>query len=104
MAASIAAIAILGAAEPGAQTVRPVPRPATPASRAPTPERQLANDLGALTASDGVRRGLWGVIVYSLDRRQHLFDLLLDILFRNRHDASNDFKDTFLIGRLEGAK
>src|SRR5688500_17510559 len=75
MAASVAAIAILAAPEPGAQTVRPVPRPATPASPRPTPERQLANDLRALTISDGVRRGLWGVIVYSLDRRQHLFDL-----------------------------
>jgi D-alanyl-D-alanine carboxypeptidase/D-alanyl-D-alanine-endopeptidase (penicillin-binding protein 4) len=75
MAASIAAIAVLGAPAPGAQTVRPVPRPATPASRPPAPERQLANDLRALTASDGVKRAVWGVIVYSLDRRQHLFDL-----------------------------
>ena len=75
MAASIAAFVILGAPVPGAQTVRPVPRPAAPASRPATAERQLANDLQKLTISDGVRRGLWGVIVYSLDRRQHLFDL-----------------------------
>jgi D-alanyl-D-alanine carboxypeptidase/D-alanyl-D-alanine-endopeptidase (penicillin-binding protein 4) len=75
MAASIAAFVILGAPVAGAQTVRPVPRPAAPASRPPTAERQLANDLQKLTISDGVRRGLWGVIVYSLDRRQHLFDL-----------------------------
>ncbi len=75
MAAGVVALATLSAAGPGAQTVRPAPRPAVPASRPPTAERQLADDLRALTLSDGVRRGLWGVIVYSLDRRQHLFDL-----------------------------
>ena len=76
MAAGVAAIAILERGR--ARRARPAglsQRPAAPASRPPTPERQLANDLRALTVSDGVRRGLWGVIVYSLDRRQHLFDL-----------------------------
>jgi hypothetical protein len=34
----------------------------------------------------------------------HLFDLLFDFLFRQRHDASNDFKETILTGWVERAK
>lgn len=77
MAAGVAAVATLSAAGPAAQTVRPAPapRPAAPAPRPVPPERQLALDVRALTGSDGVKRGLWGVIVHSLDRRQRLFDL-----------------------------
>src|SRR5436190_9993444 len=72
MAAVVAAIAALSAAGPAAQTAQPA---ASAAARPQPSLRQLATDLRALTASDGVKRGLWGVIVYSLDRRQRLFDL-----------------------------
>jgi D-alanyl-D-alanine carboxypeptidase/D-alanyl-D-alanine-endopeptidase (penicillin-binding protein 4) len=63
-------MALLSGSEPGAQSVRTAP----PAA-AQQPLRQLATDLRTLTASEGVRRGLWGIIVYSLDRRQRLFEL-----------------------------
>jgi D-alanyl-D-alanine carboxypeptidase/D-alanyl-D-alanine-endopeptidase (penicillin-binding protein 4) len=34
-----------------------------------------------LTAADGVKRGTWGVLAYSLDKRQRLFDLNSQALF-----------------------
>jgi len=58
------------------QAAPSIPRPTTtPQVRPQAPLRQLAADLGALTAADGVKRGVWGVLVYSLDRRQRLFEL-----------------------------
>lgn len=58
------------------QAAPPAPRLAIPTSIRPQPPlRQLAADLRALTAADGVKRGAWGVLVYSLDRRQRLFEL-----------------------------
>ncbi|HEY6509024.1 MAG TPA: D-alanyl-D-alanine carboxypeptidase/D-alanyl-D-alanine-endopeptidase, partial [Vicinamibacterales bacterium] len=55
------------------QAPTPVRRPATPPSVQPL--QQLAAELRAITAAEGVKRGVWGVLVYSLDRRQRLFEL-----------------------------
>lgn len=54
----------------------PVLRPTTRSSIGPRqPLPRLAADLRTLTAADGVKRGVWGVLVHSLDRRQRLFEL-----------------------------
>jgi D-alanyl-D-alanine carboxypeptidase/D-alanyl-D-alanine-endopeptidase (penicillin-binding protein 4) len=60
--AAIAALAVSGQAQ--TRTQRPQPAVA-----------QLASDLRAITAMPGVKRGLWGVVAYSLTRRQPLFEL-----------------------------
>jgi D-alanyl-D-alanine carboxypeptidase/D-alanyl-D-alanine-endopeptidase (penicillin-binding protein 4) len=59
---TLAALVVLAAS--GQAQVRPAP-----------PLRQLAADLRAITSMPGVKRGLWGVAVYSLTRRQPLFEL-----------------------------
>jgi len=41
---------------------------------------QLGADILASSQSDGVRRAAWGIAVYSLDRRERLFDLNADTL------------------------
>jgi len=66
--AAILALVASGAAQGQAQ--RPQP-----------PLRQLATDLRAITAMPGVKRGLWGVVAYSLTRRQPLFELNPQTLF-----------------------
>ena len=59
--AAIVALAVSGQAQ-------------TRTQRPQTPLGQLATDLRAVTAMPGVKRGLWGVVAYSLTRRQPLFE------------------------------
>ena len=76
VAASAMAILPGEARQTERQVATPAPRLPAPTSIRPQPPlRQLAADLRALTAADGVKRGVWGVLVYSLDRRQPLFEL-----------------------------
>lgn len=56
-----------------AAPVGPPPRPASPAPS--TPVEQLAQDLQAITRSPGVERGVWAIVVQSLDRPERLFEL-----------------------------
>jgi serine-type D-Ala-D-Ala carboxypeptidase/endopeptidase (penicillin-binding protein 4) len=49
--------------------------PQAPGPAHADPIVQLGRDIFLATASPGVQRGLWGAIVYSLDRQQRLFDI-----------------------------
>jgi D-alanyl-D-alanine carboxypeptidase/D-alanyl-D-alanine-endopeptidase (penicillin-binding protein 4) len=46
-----------------------------PAALAPPPPEQLRADILAATRVPGVQRGLWGIVVHSLDRNERLVDL-----------------------------
>jgi D-alanyl-D-alanine carboxypeptidase/D-alanyl-D-alanine-endopeptidase (penicillin-binding protein 4) len=51
------------------------PSPATtPASPVRTPLEQLQRDITLATQTPGVQRGLWGIVVHSLDRNERLFE------------------------------
>ena len=47
----------------------------TPASPARTALEQLQRDITQATQAAGVQRGLWGIVVHSLDRNERLFEL-----------------------------
>lgn len=49
--------------------------PATPGPPARSAIAQLAQDLTATTQTPGVQRGVWAVIVHSLDRNERLFEV-----------------------------
>jgi serine-type D-Ala-D-Ala carboxypeptidase/endopeptidase (penicillin-binding protein 4) len=57
------------------------PRPSTsspstpPARRSVAPLEQLQQDITAITRMPGVERGVWGIVVQSLDRPERLFEL-----------------------------
>ena len=59
-----------------AAPVPPRPRPA-PASPTPTlpPLEQLQQDILAITRAPGLERGVWGIVVQSVDRPERLFEL-----------------------------
>jgi D-alanyl-D-alanine carboxypeptidase/D-alanyl-D-alanine-endopeptidase (penicillin-binding protein 4) len=61
--------AVAGCASHAAPTVRP------PAPLTLSPVQQLQADLTALTQRPGVARAQWGVLVYSIDRDERLFEL-----------------------------
>jgi serine-type D-Ala-D-Ala carboxypeptidase/endopeptidase (penicillin-binding protein 4) len=67
-------LALLGCAKSGPQT--------TPggASAARSGLEQLRRDITQATQAPGVQRGVWGVVVHSLDRNERLFELQPDIL------------------------
>src|SRR5688500_15558618 len=67
----ILTVAFLGCAKPPRL---PVPAPADAIA-------QLRHDLAQAARSAGVRRGVWGVAVYSLDRNERIFDLNPGTLF-----------------------
>ena len=60
-----------------------LPSPPSPVAqtRPQPPLRRLAADIRELTAMPGVKRGLWGVMAYSLTRRQPLVELNPQTLF-----------------------
>ena len=77
--AASAAVATSGQARQPA--VLPSPPEPVVQTRPQPPLRRLAADVRELTAMPGVKRGLWGVMAYSLTRRQPLFELNPQTLF-----------------------
>lgn len=49
--------------------------PSTPATAALSPLDRLRQDIVQTTQAPGVQRGVWGVVVHSLDRDERLFEL-----------------------------
>ena len=78
----VAASAVL-ASSGQARQVAALPFPPSPPAQArlQPPLRRLAADVRELTAMPGVKRGLWGVMAYSLTRRQTLVELNPATLF-----------------------
>jgi D-alanyl-D-alanine carboxypeptidase/D-alanyl-D-alanine-endopeptidase (penicillin-binding protein 4) len=69
---SPAAVLAAGQAAP----VQPRPRPALAATATPLPPlEQLQQDILAITRYPGVERGVWGIVVQSIDRPERLFEL-----------------------------
>jgi D-alanyl-D-alanine carboxypeptidase/D-alanyl-D-alanine-endopeptidase (penicillin-binding protein 4) len=69
------AILAAGQAAPVQPRSRPAPAPTAPAARPLAPLEQLQQDILAITRSPGVERGIWGIVVQSLDRQDRLFEL-----------------------------
>ena len=56
--------------------IPPVFAQAAPApALVPSPVAQLQSEILAATSSPGVRRATWGIVVYSIDRNERLFEL-----------------------------
>jgi D-alanyl-D-alanine carboxypeptidase/D-alanyl-D-alanine-endopeptidase (penicillin-binding protein 4) len=70
--ASPAAVLAAGQAAP----IQPRPGPAlAPSARSLPPLEQLQQDILAITRKPGVERGVWGIVVQSIDRPERLFEL-----------------------------
>ena len=83
-ALALATLALLPASPaPGlaagqAAPVQPRPRPApalAPTATPLPPLEQLQQDILAITRYPGVERGVWGIVVQSIDRPERLFEL-----------------------------
>ena len=58
----------------------PVPAPAAVPAAVRDPLAELQQTIAAATRAPGVQRGVWGVIVHSLDRNERLFELNPQVL------------------------
>jgi D-alanyl-D-alanine carboxypeptidase/D-alanyl-D-alanine-endopeptidase (penicillin-binding protein 4) len=83
-ASSSAALLVAGQAAPVPPRPRPAPAPPLPAPALSAPAlpakpllplEQLQQDILAITRGPGVERGVWGIVVQSLDRPERLFEL-----------------------------
>ena len=68
------AVLAAGQVAPVQPRPRPTPAPAPPAKPL-APLEQLQQDILAITRAPGVERGIWGIVVQSLDRPERLFEL-----------------------------
>lgn len=81
-ALALASLALLTASPASVLTARqaapvpPRPRPAPPSdTTALPPLEQLQQDILAITRTPGLERGIWGIVVQSIDRPERLFEL-----------------------------
>lgn len=58
-----------------AMTIAGCAKPPVATTPGPDPLQRLAQDVTAATASPGVRRAAWGIVVHSLDRDERIFAL-----------------------------